>query len=124
EATGEGAHVTLDLAGGDYLAVDVNAAARLGRIVLIGMMAGPTTTLSAATVLAKRLTIVGTMLRPRSVEQKTQATRGFERDVVPLLARGTVRPVIDELIPLADATRAYDLVASNATFGKVVLDCT
>jgi NADPH2:quinone reductase len=123
EATGEGAHVTLDLAGGDYVAVDVNAAAPTGRIVLIGMMAGASTTVPVAAVLGKRLTIVGTLLRPRTVEQKAEAMTAFANDVVPLLADGRVRPVIETVIPLADAPRAYELVASNATFGKVVLDC-
>jgi len=123
EATDGGANVTLDLVGGDYVAADVAAAAVLGRIVCIGTVAGGRTTLPVVAVLAKRLTIVGTVLRARSVAEKGEAMNGFTRDVVPLLADGRVAPIVDATLPLDDVDAAYDLLASNATFGKVILDC-
>jgi putative PIG3 family NAD(P)H quinone oxidoreductase len=123
EATGGGADITLDLAGGGYVAVDVNAAAPKGRIVLIGTMAGGRSDLPVAAVVGKRLTIIGTMLRPRTIEEKAEATHAFARDVVPLLADGQVRPVVEAVLPLERAKDAYALLASDATFGKVVLDC-
>ena len=73
--------------------------------------------------MAKRLTIIGTVLRARNAHEKAAATDGFVRDVVPLLADGRVAPVVDAVIPLDRAADAYDLVASDATFGKVILDC-
>jgi NADPH:quinone reductase-like Zn-dependent oxidoreductase len=124
DATKRGVDVTLDLVGGSYVEVDVDAAAVLGRIVLIGALAGPYARLSVVGAMGKRLTIVGTVLRARSVQEKAEATAAFTRDVVPLLAAGTLRPVIDRVLPLAAAEAAYDALASDTTFGKVILDCT
>jgi putative PIG3 family NAD(P)H quinone oxidoreductase len=124
DATGSGADVTLDLVGGPYVASNVAAAAPRGRIVCIGTMAGPTATIPVAAVLGKRLRIYGTMLRGRDVEEKARATDAFARDVVPLLAARQVAPVVDAIVRLERARDAYDLLASNATFGKVILDCS
>ena len=123
EATQGGAHVTLDLVGGDYLAADVNAAAPKGRIVCIGTMAGGRATLPIMSILGKRLTLIGTVLRGRDVVEKAAATDAFVRDVVPLLADGRVAPVVEATFPLAQADEAYALLESDATFGKVILDC-
>ena len=73
--------------------------------------------------MGKRLTIAGTVLRARDTQEKAAATAAFARDVVPLLAAGTVAPVVDATLPLERAADAYDLLASDATFGKVILDC-
>jgi NADPH:quinone reductase len=123
EATDGGADVTLDLVGGDYMAANVNAAALMGRIVCIGTVAGARATLPLVAILAKRLTIAGTVLRARNTAEKAAATAGFVRDVVPLLASARVFPIIERTFPLEQVTDAYELLASNATFGKVVLDC-
>jgi putative PIG3 family NAD(P)H quinone oxidoreductase len=123
EATGGGAHVTLDLVGGDYVALSVAAARPRGRIVLVGALAGAAATLPVLGVMGKRLTIHGTVLRARDRAEKAAATEAFARDVVPLLASGTVAPVVDAVVPLAHAERAYQLLASDTTFGKVILDC-
>jgi NADPH:quinone reductase-like Zn-dependent oxidoreductase len=123
EATDGGAHVTLDLVGGDYVVADVNAAALKGRIVCIGTMAGGRATLPIMSILSKRLTLIGTVLRGRDVVEKAAATDAFVRDVVPLLADGRVAPVVEATLPLAQAEEAYALLESDATFGKVILDC-
>ena len=123
EATGEGVDVTLDLVCGDYVIADVNAARNLGRIVCIGMTAGARAMVPLSALLAKRLTMIGTVQRPRTVAEKAAATDAFVRDVVPLLADGHIAPIVDAVLPLEQATEAYDLLASNATFGKVILDC-
>ena len=91
EATGGGADVTLDLVGGAYVEADVAAAAPRGRIVCIGTIAGARATLPVVAILGKRLTLIGTVLRPRDVEEKAAATDAFVRDVVPLLADGPAR---------------------------------
>jgi putative PIG3 family NAD(P)H quinone oxidoreductase len=124
EATDGGAHVTIDLAGGAYVEADVAAAASEGRIVLVGSIAGPRATLSLPAIMGKRLTIHGTVLRARNAHEKAAATDAFVRDVVPLLAGRKVAPVVECVLPLDRAAEAYDLVASDATFGKVILDCT
>ncbi len=123
EATGGGAHVTLDTVGGDYVVADVNAAATKGRIVCIGTIAGGRATLPIMSILGKRLTIIGTVLRGRDVAEKAEATDAFVRDVVPLLRDGRLAPIIDATLPLERAEAAYDLLESDATFGKVILDC-
>jgi NADPH2:quinone reductase len=123
EATGGGAHVTLDLVGGDYVIADVNAATVQGRIVCIGTMAGGRAMLPIGAILAKRLTLIGTVLRGRNVAEKAAATDAFVRDVVPLLADGRVAPIIEATFPLDRAEDAYALLESDATFGKVILDC-
>jgi NADPH:quinone reductase-like Zn-dependent oxidoreductase len=123
EATDGGAHVTIDLAGGTYAEVDIAAAALLGRIVLVGMVAGTRSNFPLAAVMSKRLTLIGTVLRARSAQEKAAATEGFVRDIVPLLADGRVAPIVEQVLPLDQAAEAYALVASDATFGKVILDC-
>jgi NADPH:quinone reductase-like Zn-dependent oxidoreductase len=123
EATRGGVDVVLDLVGGSYVEADIAAAAPKGRIVLIGTLAGGRATLPVLAVMGKRLSIMGTVLRSRNDDEKAAATDAFASDVVPLLERGTVVPVVDAIHAIEDAEQAYDLVASDATFGKVVLDC-
>ena len=123
EATDGGAHVTIDLAGGRYAEVDIAAAALRGRIVLVGTIAGVTAKLPIHITMAKRLSIFGTVLRARNAEDKAAATTAFVRDVVPLLADGRIAPVVDAVFPLDRAAEAYALVASDKTFGKVILEC-
>jgi NADPH:quinone reductase len=121
--TGGGVDGVLDLVGGPYLGGDVKALAVKGRILLVGLVAGARHELDLRAVLAKRATIIGTVLRARSFEEKIAATRAFERDVLPLLASREIAPVIDRVLPLADAARAHEIVAADENYGKVVLDC-
>jgi len=115
--------VILELVGGDYFAEDVRCVAMRGRIVLVGLMAGAKTETQLDLVLRKRIHIIGTMLRARPLEEKLAAMRVFEAQVVPLFARGLVKPIIDQVFPLAEAARAHERMASNAGFGKIVLRC-
>lgn len=115
--------VSLDLVAGPYLTAEVRAAASGGRIVLIGTLAGARAELEVGALMVKRLRISGTTLRPRSTDEKAAATAAFVRDVVPLLADDTIRPVVARTLPLADAQDAYELLAADAVFGKIVLEC-
>jgi NADPH:quinone reductase-like Zn-dependent oxidoreductase len=116
--------VVLELVGGDYVVTDLAVTRLRGRIALVGMMAGTRTQVDLGAMLMKRLRIFGTTLRGRSVEEKAAATAGFTRDVVPLLASGEVVPVIARTLPLDEGPAAYDLLASDAVFGGIVLDMT
>jgi putative PIG3 family NAD(P)H quinone oxidoreductase len=116
--------VVLELVGGDYVVTDLAVTGLRGRIALVGMMAGTRTQVDLGAMLMKRIRVFGTTLRGRSVEEKAAATAAFVRDVVPRLADGTVVPVIAHTFPLADAPAAYELLASDAVFGGIVLDCT
>lgn len=118
---GSGVNAILDLVGGAYLNQNLRVLATLGRQVVVGLTGGRTAEIDLGAVLSKRLTLVGTALRTRSPAEKAAATAAFERDVVPLLAAGTVRPVIHETMPMAEAARAHALLESNVTFGSVVL---
>lgn len=117
-----GVEIVIDLVGGAYFGASIAAAASRGRIVLVGTMAGRETAIALGMVLGKRLTIVGTVLRARPLEEKILATRAFAAQVVPLLERGTVRPVVDRVFPLTQIADAHHYLESNATFGKVVID--
>ena len=118
---GRGVDVILDLVGGPYVAAGVDALAPRGRLILIGTVAGMQTQLDLRRVLTRRLTIRGTVLRARPLEEKILATRAFAAEVVPLLERGLVRPVIDSVFPLSRIVDAHRHLESNATFGKVVV---
>jgi len=118
---GKGFEVTLDLLGGAYLVASIQAAARRGRIMLIGTIAGRTATVPLGMILVKRLLLRGTVLRARSIEEKRAATAAFARDVLPLLASGTVLPTVDRVYELDEIRAAHERLASNETFGKVVL---
>jgi NADPH:quinone reductase len=111
----------LDLVGGDYVGANLRALASRGRILLVGLVAGARHELDLRMMLQKRATLTGTVLRARTLDEKVAATGAFARDVLPLLERGAVRPVIDQVLPLHDAARAHEIVEANRNFGKIVL---
>ena len=113
--------VVLELVGGPYVNEDLRCLALQGQIVLVGLMAGVRAELELNRMLERRARITGTVLRARPLEQKIAAMRAFEEQVVPLLARGRIAPVIDCVMPLADAAAAHTRMASNDSFGKIVL---
>jgi NADPH:quinone reductase-like Zn-dependent oxidoreductase len=115
--------VVIDLVGGPYVAAEVAALAPGGRIVIVGTLAGGNPPVPLLGLMQKRGEIHGTVLRPRSVDEKAAATAAFVTEVVPLLAAGEVRCVTDRTFPITEVEAAYDLVATDTTFGKVVLDC-
>lgn len=119
--TGSGFDVVLDLNGGPYFAASLEATALRGRIILIGGVAGGKTEIDLYQILGKRLHVIGTVLRARSLEEKIAITADFAREVVPLLADGTIQPVIDSVFPLDQIQDAHRRLESNETFGKVVL---
>jgi NADPH2:quinone reductase len=120
--SGKGIDVTMDLVAGAYVAAEIQAAAKRGRIMLIGTVAGRNATIPVGMTLGKRLTMRGTVLRARSIEEKREVTTAFARDVVPLFDSGAIRPTVDSVYPLSDIGAAHERLASNETFGKVVLD--
>lgn len=119
---GRGADVVLELAGGEYVAEDVRCVAPLGRIVVVGLTAGARAGVDLRLLLQRRATIVGTVLRSRPLAEKLLAAEVLERHVLPLVVAGRARPVIDRVLSLAEAGAAHAYLASNASFGKVLLD--
>jgi len=104
-----------------YLKANLAALANRGRLILVGTTSGAKAEIDFSIAMHKRLSIMGTSLRTRSAEEKATATRLFAAHVVPLLASGSVRPVIDKVLPMAEVRAAHQRIESNESFGKVVL---
>lgn len=115
------ADLIVELVGGPYLAGDLRAVAPRGRILLIGLTAGPEATLDLGALLSQRASLVGTVLRSRSREEKTRLLAAFRERVLPLFARGKLRPVVDRVFPAADVVEAHRYLEANRNFGSVVL---
>lgn len=122
-ATGGEIDVVLDLVGGPYVGVDVAVAAPGGRIMLVSTAGGIRAPLSILTMMQRRLTMFGTVLRSRSVAEKSAAVAAFDSDLGAGIATGSLAPVIAAVVPLAEVTDAYERLAGGAVFGKIVLDC-
>ena len=118
---GRGVDVVLDLVGGPALAGTIAALARGGRMIVVGLSGGRSAPIDLGAVLSKRLTIVGTVLRARTLEEKIAVTADFAREVLPLLEAGMVRPVLERSFRMADAPAAHRRLESDAVFGKLVL---
>jgi putative PIG3 family NAD(P)H quinone oxidoreductase len=121
---GRGVDVILDIVGADYFAQNIAALAIGGRLVEIGMMGGKTVaSIDLGQVLRRRLTVTGSTLRARTVEEKGAIAAALRREVWPMLDAGRVRPVIDRTFPLADAAAAHRRMESSEHVGKIVLTC-
>jgi NADPH2:quinone reductase len=119
---GKGVDVVLDMVGGDYVAREVSCLADDGRIVIIALLGGAKANVDLGQVLRRRLTITGSTLRPRPIAFKAQIARELRERVWPLLAAGTIRPVIYKTFPLAAAAEAHALMESSTHVGKIMLD--
>lgn len=113
--------LVLDPIGGTALAGNVRVLARKGRLVLIATMGGGAAELDLRAVLTKRLRIVGSTLRARSLAEKSELTAAFVRDVLPGFADGRFRPLLDSVFPFVKAAEAFRRMESNANVGKIVL---
>ncbi len=118
---GSGVEVVLDLVGAAYLKANLQSLATKGRLILVGTTSGAKAEIDYSVVMVKRLRIMGTSLRTRLLEEKATATRLFAEHVVPLLAGGAVRPVIDKVFKMEEVRTAHERIESNESFGKVVL---
>jgi len=107
--------------GGDYIPRNIRALADDGRLVQIAFLGGPKTELNFAQVMARRLTITGSTLRPQSDLAKARIASELEARVWPLLAAGTIGPVMDSEFALADAAEAHRRLESAGHIGKTVL---
>ena len=125
EATaGRGVDVVLDIIGGEYLARNLECLAMNGRLVQIGLIGGARAEINLAAILQRRLTLTGSTLRARSVEEKGALARDVEAHVWPLLASRRVAPIIDRMFPLADAAGAHRAIEAGNHIGKIVLVTT
>ena len=118
---GKGANVILDMVGADYIDRDIKCAAEDGRIVCIAFQKGATVTADLQRMMMKRVTITGSTLRVRTNEIKAGFARALELYVVPMLADGRVKIVMDSTFPLAKASEAHARMDGGAHIGKIVL---
>ena len=119
---GRGADVILDMVGGDYIERNIKAAAVDGRIVSIAFLNGSKAEVNFMPVMLKRLTLTGSTLRPRSIEEKAALASALEAKVWPLIEAGRVKPLIDNVFPLARAADAHALMEKSSHIGKIVLE--
>jgi putative PIG3 family NAD(P)H quinone oxidoreductase len=111
----------LDLVGGNYLEGNLRVVGSLGRIVVVGLTSGATAPFNMGILLRKRLTIVGTMLRGRPLEEKIALARDFSERMVSFFDAGRLKPVVDRVFSFEQIRAAHELMESNKTFGKIVL---
>ncbi len=117
-----GADVVLELIGAPNLDLDFGVLALKGRIVIVGHNAGDQAGVSLGTLMVKRASLRGTVLRARPIEEKAAAVQAFARSVVPLLAAGRALPEIDRVFPATEAAAAFDHLAKPGKTGKILLD--
>jgi NADPH:quinone reductase len=121
KTAGKGVDVVLDMVAGDYVPRNIECLAVEGRLVIIAVQGGVTATVNVLPLLQRRLTVTGSTLRPRSVEEKGAIARALRENVWPLLESGEVAPVVHATFPLEEAAAAHRLIESGAHVGKIVL---
>jgi putative PIG3 family NAD(P)H quinone oxidoreductase len=119
--TSHGVDVVLDVQGAAYLDRNLRALATGGRVVIIATQGGAKAELDIGLVMQKRASVIGTTLRARPLDAKIALTRQVERDVLPELAAGRLKVVVDRIFDLAEAPAAHRVLETGANFGKVVL---
>ena len=120
-AAPKGVDVILDTIGAAYLAQNIKVIGKKGRIIVIGLMGGVKGELSLGTLLAKRASIHGSVLRSRSPEEKAALTKSFSGEMLQRFTTGDLKPIIDDVLPMTDVQTAHQRMDANETFGKLVL---
>jgi NADPH2:quinone reductase len=118
---GRGADVILDMVAGDYIGRELQCVADDGRIAVIAVQGGSTSQIDAGLLLRKRVSLTGSTLRPRSIAYKTRLAQALRERVWPLIAQGTVKPVIHRVFDAEHAAQAHALMESSTHVGKIVL---
>lgn len=120
-ATSEGVDVVLDLVGARHFAQSMECLKVRGRLVVVGLLGGHRTEVDLGLLLRRRLTVIGTVMRSRSLEERIEVTRAFRDEVLPHLVAGHIEPVIDRVLPLESVVEAHECMETNANVGKIVL---
>ncbi|MFL5629327.1 MAG: NAD(P)H-quinone oxidoreductase [Ktedonobacteraceae bacterium] len=116
-----GVHVVLDFIGAAYLEQNIQALNTWGRLVFLATMGGAQANVNIAALMARRISLRGSTLRTRTLEEKLAVTRRFTTSVVPLLASGKVKPIIDQVYDLKEISKAHTAMDENKNFGKLIL---
>ncbi len=118
---GEGVHVVLDFIGAPYLEQNLHALAMWGRIIFLSTMGGPQANVNLGLLMGKRILMRGVTMRTRTLEEKLAATRRFVTSVLPLLASGKVKPVIEHVYSMEEVAEAHRVMGESRNFGKLVV---
>lgn len=118
---GEGVHVVIDFIGVPYMEQNLQALAPWGRIVFLATMGGTQANVNLGMLMGKRISMRGVTLRTRTLEEKLAVTRRFATSVLPLLANGTVRPVIERVYAFDEIGEAHRMMGENKNFGKLIV---
>ena len=118
---GEGVDVVLDFIGAPYLARNLQILKTKGRLLQVGLMGGSSTEIDLGTVMRKRLQIIGSVMRPQSLEEKIAITQRFVERWYPELKAGNLQPVIDTVFPLGQVHEAHAYMEANQNIGKIIL---
>lgn len=121
EAVSRGANVILDVVGASYLEENVRCLATHGRLVILGQMGGGAGSLPIGALMSRRARVMGSTLRARPLEEKARLTQRFAARMLPLFARGALRPTVSAVLPMRDVAEAHRRMEHNETFGKIVL---
>lgn len=121
KGNGGGVDVLLDTIGAKYLVENLKAIAPRGRIVVIGLLGGTKAELPLGVLVAKRVSLRGSVLRSRPLEEKAALAQRFSRQIVPLFEQGVLRPIIADVMPMTDIREAHRRMESNDLLGKLVL---
>ncbi|MED5198743.1 MAG: zinc-binding dehydrogenase, partial [Gemmatimonadota bacterium] len=119
---GRGVDVILDLVGGPYLEGNQKVVAPRGRHIVVGVPGGTAGQIDLRSMMARRVTLRGTVLRGRSVQEKAALTRVFEDQLLSFFSIGELKPVIEQVFPPEEAAVAHLVMASNQNFGKLLID--
>ena len=119
---GHGMDLTIDLVGGAYLPASIAGASLHGRLILVGAVAGARAEVDVRQILSKRLTLRGTVMRARTLEERIIVASAFESDILPRLATGALVPNIDSVFTLAAIVDAHTRLETNETVGKVIIE--
>ncbi len=117
----DGVDVILDIGGGEYLKRNLSLLKLKGRLVIIALLTGARGTIDLGVLQRRRLRLIGSVLRSRSLEEKVAIAGQFNKRFWPLLNVGIIKPVIDTTLPIARAEEAHEILAQNRNIGKVVL---
>jgi NADPH2:quinone reductase len=118
---GQGVDVILDMVGGDYIARNLELASRDGRIVSLSFIKGSRVEVDMMPILLKRLTVIGSTLRPRSARTKAAIAKNLKEQIWPLIESGKIKPLIAARFPLDNAVEAHKLMESSKHIGKIIL---
>jgi len=121
ETAGQGVDVILDFIGAAYAERHAACLAPGGRQVLLGVLGGAQASVNFGRLLQKRQSLLGLVMRSRSVQEKIELTRAFVRTTLPLFVDGRLKPLVDRVFPLADVAQAHARMESNENLGKIVL---